>query len=94
MSLSAKTKCTNNLKEVRRRRGLLLRDVAKMIGHSTPSHLSHFEKQRKLPNLVNALKLSAAMKCPVEILFLDLFNQLRKETNAKRQKHNIELTFK
>ena len=94
MSLSAKTKCTNNLKEVRRKRGLLLRDLAKMIGHTTPAHLSHFEKGARLPDLKNALRLSAATKCPVEILFLDLFNQIRNDVYENKKKHKIQYTFK
>jgi transcriptional regulator with XRE-family HTH domain len=64
--------------------------VAKLTGQSSAAHLSHWERAAKTPNLKNALMLSAALKCPVEILFLDLFNQVRKEVYENQTKHAIE----
>ena len=93
MSRVSQTHLANNLRRYRRKRGLRLRDMARLTGQSTPSHLSHWEKGRKIPSLPNALRLSAAMKCPVEVLFIDLFNQLRNETYENKEKHNIEYDF-
>ncbi|MCC6962525.1 MAG: helix-turn-helix transcriptional regulator [candidate division Zixibacteria bacterium] len=59
--------------------------MAKLAGLRTPSHLSHWEKGRKVPNLENALRLSAIIQCPVEILFYDLFNAIRHDVFTKRQ---------
>jgi transcriptional regulator with XRE-family HTH domain len=67
--------------------------MARLTGQSSPAHLSHWEKGRKLPSLSNALRLSAATKCPVEVLFFDLFDQLRNETYENKKKHQIEYTF-
>ena len=94
MSRISNSNQANQIRSYRKKRGLRLRDVANMIGQSSPAHLSHWEKGRKLPSLPNALKLSAAIKCPVEVLFFDQFDQLRKETYDKKQKHNIDLTYK
>ena len=93
MSHSAKTKCTNQIREVRKKRGLLLRDMAILTDLSGAAHISHWEKGRKAPSLRNALVLSAALQCPVEILFLELFKQVRKEVYETKNKHNINLTY-
>jgi crossover junction endodeoxyribonuclease RuvC len=46
-----------------------------------------------LPSLANALLLSAALKCPVEILFFRLFKKLTNDVNERKNKHHIELTY-
>lgn len=83
----------NQLRRYRLKRGLRLRDMARLTGQSSPAHLSHWEKGRELPSFTNALRLSAAIKCPVEILFFDLFDQLRKDIYENKKKHDIEYTF-
>jgi transcriptional regulator with XRE-family HTH domain len=75
----------NQIRRYRRRRNLKLRQVAKLAGLQTPSHLSHWEAGRKAPSLENALRLSAIIQCPVEILFYDLFNAIRHDVFLKRQ---------
>jgi transcriptional regulator with XRE-family HTH domain len=60
---------------------------------SSPSQIAHWEKGRKTPTLDNALKLSAAVGCPVEILFIDRFQVLRKEISDRRIRHNISTFF-
>ena len=93
MSRLSKPNNANQIRSYRNKRGLRLRDVSMLIGQSSAAHLSHWEKGRKLPSLINALRLSAAIKCPVEILFLDLFDQIRNDTYEKKKKHNIEYTY-
>lgn len=93
MSRISKPNQANQIRSYRKKRGLRLRDVAKMIGQSSPAHISHWEKGRKLPSLPNALKLSAAIKCPVEVLFFDLFDQLRNDNYENKKKHHIDYTF-
>ena len=94
MSRLEKTNQANQLRIYRKKRGIRLRGVAKMIGQSSSAHISHWERGNKLPSLTNALKLSAAIQCPVEVLFLDLFNQLRTDIYANKRKHNIKLIYK
>lgn len=75
---SKKKKLTpNQIRVYRRRRNLRLRQVASLAGLRSVSHVSHWEKGRKIPTLTNALKLSAIINCPVEVLFFDLFNSIR-----------------
>ena len=93
MSRISRINQANQLRRYRLKRGLRLRDVARLTGQSSPAHLSHWEKGRKLPSLSNALRLSAAIKCPVEVLFFDLFDQLRNETYENKKKHHVDYTF-
>ena len=93
MSRISRMNQTNQLRRYRLKRGLRLRDMARLTGQSSPAHLSHWEKGRKLPSLSNALRLSAAIKCPVEVLFFDLFDQLRNETYENKKKHHVDYTF-
>ena len=83
----------NQLRRYRLKRNLRLRDVADLTGQSSVSHISHWEKGRKLPSLENSLRLALAIQCPVEILFIELFNQLKNEIYESKDKHNIELQY-
>ncbi len=84
----------NQIRRYRRQRGLRLRDVAKLTGQSCVAHISHWEKGRKLPSLENCLRLALAIQCPVEILFIDLFNQLKNEIYESRARHKIEMDYR
>lgn len=79
----------NQLKKYRKRVHFKLHEVAKLIGISNSGHLCEYEKSKKLPNLVNALYLSAALGTPVEVLYSELFNAIRKQVAEQKQKHNI-----
>lgn len=83
---------SNQIRRYRRMRNLRLREVSALVGLTSPSHVSHWEKGRKLPKLKNALKLSAIIQCPVEILFNALFNDIRHDVFIKKQSANNKLT--
>ena len=83
----------NQLRYYRNRRKLRLRDVALLVGQREAAHISHWEKSSRVPSLDNALKLSAALKCPIEILFLDRFKQITQFVYDQREKHDIEITY-
>lgn len=93
MTTSQQQHLPNQIRRYRHKRQLRLRDVAILTGQSSVAHLSHWEKGRKLPSLSNALRLSAAIQCPVEILFYDLFHQIKKETYENKNKHDLKLTY-
>lgn len=93
MSRISQSQIANQIRSYREERGLRQRDVARLIGQSSSAHLSHWEKGRELPSFTNALRLSAAIKCPVEILFIDLFDQLRKDIYENKKKYHVEYTF-
>ncbi len=75
----------NQVRLYRRKRNLQLREVALSAGMPDVSNLAHWEKGRKLPSLKNALKLSAIIQCPVEVLFFDLFDSLRREIREREK---------
>ncbi len=83
----------NELRTYRNRRKLRLRDVALLVGQREAAHISHWEKGTRVPSLDNALRLSAALKCPVEVMFFDRFKQLRESVYEQGNKHAIGLTY-
>lgn len=83
----------NQVRRYRRMRHLRLCDVAKLLGLSGAAHIAHWEKSRKLPGLRNALKLSASVGCPVEVLFGELFNEIRKQVHSKAKEHQIRRQY-
>jgi len=83
----------NQVRRYRRMRHLRLVDVAKLLGLKTAAHIAHWEKSRKLPSIRNALKLSAAVGCPVEILFGELFNEIRKQIHSRAQQERIKRQY-
>jgi DNA-binding XRE family transcriptional regulator len=68
----------NYIRHYRRKRKLRLQDVVNATGHVSPANLAHWEKGRKTPSLPNALKLAAALECPVEVLFFDMYHSYRR----------------
>lgn len=88
MSLKLKQIKTNQLRRYREKRSLLQRDVTGLMGLSQTCDLYRWEIGQKIPTLMNALKLSAILKCPVEILFLDHFNQIRNDLFEQNQTIN------
>lgn len=79
MSLNTHEIKSNQLQRYREKRSLCQRDVADMMGVDLPSEIYRWEQGQRMPSLINALKLSSALNCPIEILFLDHFKQIRKE---------------
>ena len=83
----------NQLRRYRRSRHLRIVDVAKLIGLKSPAHIAHWEKGRKLPSLKNALKLSAAISCPIEVMFRDFLEELRQGVRANEEAHHIKRIY-
>lgn len=88
--MKSKAMPENQIRRYRLKVHLKLKEIATLMGHQTVAHASHFEKGRKLPSLANALKLSSILGCPVEILFCDLFNELRRDIINKKQAYGIK----
>lgn len=59
-----------NLKVIRMKNTLSQTELAKKTGLE-PSHISHFECGRRVPNVVNLIKLSKALNCTMEELITD-----------------------
>lgn len=73
----------NAIRQYRRMRGLKLREVARTLGFSSHEHVAAWERGEAVPSLPNALKLQLVLKCPIEILFLNLRNALREEMDRR-----------
>ncbi len=84
MPLKQKRAYPNNLRYYRRRQNIRIVEIADLVHVTDASLVSHWENGRKLPSLRNALKLSAITKCPIEILYLDLFRSYQSELNPQR----------
>jgi transcriptional regulator with XRE-family HTH domain len=78
----------NQIRRYRHQRNLRLCDVSYLGDFGSPAPLSNWEKGRKLPSLANALKLSAVIGCPVELLFKELFDHFRHEAFIRKQSIN------
>lgn len=76
----------NRLRIHRKSAGLTQKQVAQSLGLSTPTQISRWEKSIRLPNLRQAIKLSALYNRLVNDLFFDLFQELRETINQKQEK--------
>lgn len=93
MSRSERTTLPNHIRRYRKQRHLRLRDVAKMVGIRDGPHVWQWEAGERTPNLENALKLSAALNCPVEVLFADRFREIKTEVERRREGFNIKRIY-
>ena len=84
MSCNLRSIKSNQIRRYRGKRCLRQRDVAGLLGLKHANDLYRWETGQKLPSLTNALKLSAALNCPVELLFLDHFKRIRREMYPER----------
>jgi transcriptional regulator with XRE-family HTH domain len=67
----------NNLVLYRRRMGFTQRQVAKLLGQSDASMISHYEHSRALPPLAVALGLEIIYRIPVAFLFPGMYDSLK-----------------
>jgi len=79
MSRDLRTIERNQIRRYRKKRYLRQRDVSKLLGLKQTCDSYRWEVGQKLPSLLNALKLSAALKCPVELLFAEHFKQIQQD---------------
>lgn len=80
---------TNQLLKYRTKKELLQSEIAELLELGQTNDYYRWETGLRLPTLTNALKLSAALQCPIEILFIDHFNQIRKEMHQRRPKNQF-----
>lgn len=73
----------NRLRIYRKSRGLSQKEVAEIISLGSPTQISRWERGERLPNLVQALRLSALYKRLVNDLFFDLFQEQREIVIAR-----------
>ncbi len=88
-----KIKIPNQIRRYRKQRHFKLKEVALLMGLKSDSNLSHLESGRRKASLITALKLSAVLKCPVEFLYPDIFNAIRKEVLGRKKEFNLFETY-
>jgi transcriptional regulator with XRE-family HTH domain len=81
---------TNSLWTYRKKMGFSQKRAAYFIGLKATNALSRYEHGRKLPNLINALKLEIIYRTPVAFLFAGLYEKLKKEIRGKEEKLEAE----
>lgn len=69
----------NNLWIERRRLRLSQKHVARLLGHASTTMLSKYERGRRPPPLVIAIKLAIVYQITVEGLFPQLYRELKTE---------------
>lgn len=73
----------NDIRYYRHRADLKLYELAHLVGASSPANVAHWENGRKVPNLDSLLQLSAALKVPVQYLFLDRWKQMQQRVRER-----------
>lgn len=76
----------NSLDYFRRRMRFTTPQVAHLLGHGTSKTVAAFERGARLPTLVNALRLSAILRTPVEFLFGELYDDLRRQIREEEER--------
>ncbi len=59
--------------------------VATLLGHKTASHISAYERGKRLPSLENAFKLAIILSTSVDFLYYDFYKELKQEIQHARR---------
>ena len=83
-------KCFPNLRQVDNRiwqyrqiRHLSQQEIGRLLEYKTTAPISNWEKGKKLPSLINAIRLAEILHSSVEALFPGLTRYLKNEIEAK-----------
>ena len=79
----------NQLRRFRKQAGFTQRELAKLIGHKTTAHISRYENGAKLPSLLTALKICAAIRSLVEVVFGDLHDKVSEQVIKRKETHGL-----
>lgn len=74
----------NNLRELRKTKGMLQIEVAQLLGHLNSDRMSDWEKGYGMPSVQNLFKLAAVFGVPVEDLYREIRMIAGKEVEEKR----------
>ncbi len=67
--MRARKNLAQTLKEVRIKAGLSQRDVADILGYSTPQFISNWERGLSHPPINSLKKIALALNCSSDVLF-------------------------
>jgi transcriptional regulator with XRE-family HTH domain len=74
------------LKSYRRRAHLSQKELAYLLGATTPAKVSRYESGLRIPSLESGLAYEAALGEPVAKLFRGRYEAIHKEVEARRRK--------
>jgi transcriptional regulator with XRE-family HTH domain len=75
---------SNNLRELRKAKGMRQIEVAQLLGHLNSDRISDWETGKGMPSVVNLFKLSTIYGVTTEKLYQDLITLTAKEIEEKR----------
>ncbi len=75
----------NTLKVTRQKIGIRQMDVANQLGFSITDRISHWEKGKALPSLINLARLCALYRKEPHDLYPELFYKVTEETEQKAE---------
>ena len=74
----------NNLRELRKAKGMLQIEVAQLLGHLNSDRISDWEKGYAMPSVVNLFKLASIYDVPTEELYREISVTEAREIENKR----------
>jgi transcriptional regulator with XRE-family HTH domain len=74
----------NNLRELRKGKGLLQIEVAQLLGHLNSDRVSDWEKGYAMPSVANLFKLATILNVSAEGLYREIRETIIKEVENKR----------
>ena len=74
----------NNLRELRKAKGLLQIEVAQHLGHLNSDRMSDWEKGYAMPSVANLFKLATVFGVPAEGLYREIRANAAREVEEKR----------
>lgn len=76
---SSRPRIPNRLWYYRKRLGYSQKRIARLLGHRQTSHVSDYERGKRLPTLDTALKLELILRVPAAFLYEDRYKALKHE---------------
>lgn len=80
----------NRLWKYRKRMGFTQWQAAKILGHISYKRIGDYERGRRRPGLVTALKLEIVYRVPVAFLFPDLYARLKATLRQREERLRSE----
>lgn len=74
----------NNLRELRKAKGMLQIEVAQLLGHLNSDRVSDWEKGYAMPSVANLFKLAVILDLPAEDIYREIRATAAKEVEEKR----------
>lgn len=74
----------NNLRELRKAKGMFQVEVAQLLGHLNSDRISDWEKGYGMPSVANLFKLATVLEVPPEDIYKEIRATASKEVGEKR----------